>query len=170
MRIADLCAASLGSLLIAATAHAAPVEVAFIEPDRYTDATPNARIASEAERQHVFTQLRAHLVELGARHLRADDHLVIEVLDIDLAGRFEPFRRTADDVRFMRDITWPRINVRYTLQRAGQQTAGEARIADMNYLMNAHRCRSAEALCFEKRMLSDWFERRFAADAVAARH
>ena len=56
---------------------------------------------------------------------------------------------------------WPRITVRYTLQRHGQTLRqGEETIADMDYL---HRgvLQPNEPLVHEKRMLEAWFRLRF---------
>ena len=139
---------------------AATVSVTFEHPERYTDAGLY-RERGEKAREPALHGIRAHLERLGARHLRPGQSLRIEVLDIDLAGRYEPWRVTTRDVRVLRDITWPRIALRYTLEQDGQPLASaEETLRDMNYLMRNHPGRSSDSLHFEKAMLDDWFRRR----------
>lgn len=88
--------------------------------------------------------------------------LEIEVLELDLAGRFEPWRARSYDVRSLTDITWPRMTLRYTLTQGGRVTArGEERISDMAYLMTAGMRFDSDSLRYEKKMLDDWFRLRF---------
>jgi hypothetical protein len=68
---------------------------------------------------------------LGERYLAAEEKLSIEVLVIDLAGRTEPWHTPNFGVRYMRDVTWPRIKLRYTLERNDLITNAEESIADI---------------------------------------
>lgn len=151
-----------GLLAIAVPASAANVSVAFLQPENYADAGYSRSFASERDRAEVQRDIEQHLQRLAERSLPASDALKIEVLDIDLAGRFEPFRfRNGADVRIMRDITWPRIKLRYTLTRGDQVVASaEEQLADMNYLMSINRYSSGDRLRYEKVMLDDWFAKR----------
>ena len=108
--------------------------------------------------------IEQHLQRLAERGLPASDTLAIEVLDIDLAGRFEPLRfRSGSDVRIVRDIASPRIDLRYTLRRGDQLVASaEERLVDLTFLMVTNRYPSEDRLRYEKAMLDDWFEKRFA--------
>ena len=89
------------------------------------------------------------------------DRLAIEVLDVDLAGevRFPP----RGEVRVLRGAAdWPRIRLRYTLDDAsGRSAAAEETVSDPDYLRNP--LRSYSSLGYEKRMLEEWFRKRFAA-------
>jgi hypothetical protein len=83
------------------------------------------------------------------------------VTDVDLAGRFEWWRPYAYDVRILRDITWPRIKLRYALADGGRTVlSAEEQISDLNYLMNAGVRSSSDPLKYEKAMLDDWFRAR----------
>lgn len=147
------------TLLAAAAVHAATVEVRFIDPASYADAGRDVR-----SREEVQAALTQHLQKLGAP-LPADQHLLIEVLDIDLAGELEPFHRAWPDLRVMRGRTdWPRITLRYSLRDASRVLAsGEERVADMAYLMPSRLSSRYEgdAYGYEKAMLARWFQERF---------
>ena len=153
-----------GLLAIAVPALAANVSVAFVQPENYTDAGYARSLASERDRAEVQREVEQHLQRLAERGLTASEALKIEVLDIDLAGQFEPFRfRNGTDVRIVRDVAWPRIKLRYTLTRDDQVVAGaEEQLADMNFLTSTNRYSSGDRLRYEKAMLDDWFERRIA--------
>jgi hypothetical protein len=155
----------ISGLAIAASAPAeAAVSVSFTEPDRYADAGLT-RSRDPAARERVFRNIRQHLERLGERYLKPSQMLKVEVLDIDLAGRFEPWRPFAHDVRFMRSITWPRMTVRYALEEDGRVTASaKESIADLDYLMHADLRTSRDPLRYEKAMLDDWFRARFRHD------
>ena len=149
-----------GMLAIAAPS-AAGVSVSFIQPEKYVDAAYSRSYASEKDRAEVQRDIERHLQRLAGRSLPASDTLTIEVLDIDLAGWFEPFtfRRTGAEVRVMRNVTWPRIKLRYALTRGDQLLAsGEEQVIDQNYLMMSNRYFVGDRLRYEKAMLDAWFE------------
>lgn len=158
MSVIGRCALSL-ILALAVTPASAEVIVSFNAPERYTDAGHRV-----ADRDAVARALTRHLQRLGERHLAADQVLRIEVLDIDLAGRFEPWRPHAQDVRFLREVTWPRITLRYTLETGGHPAqAVEEKVIDQNYLTRIGVGRDSDSLYYEKQMLEDWFRARFAS-------
>ncbi|MEJ8827265.1 DUF3016 domain-containing protein [Variovorax humicola] len=156
---------SIGLLAVAVPAAATSVSVSFVQPERYTDASYSHPYATEKDRAEVQRDIAQHFQRLAERRLPANEELRIEVLDVDLAGWFEPFRfRTAADVRIIRDIAWPRMKLRYTLLRDGQPLAsGEEQLVDMNYLMNSNVYSGSDRLRYEKAMMDDWFEKRFSA-------
>ncbi len=146
---------------VAPTAAETPSNVAvnFIKPDKFTDATYENRISS---REQVTRDLAAYLGDLGRRYLPADQQLEIDITDVDLAGRYEPWNVQAADVRFMRDVTWPRIGLKYRLLEGGAEIAkGEESISDMNYLTRIGLRSTSDRLRYEKSMLDEWFRGRF---------
>ena len=160
---------TLAAIVVAAgasaAASAAALSVVFVDPDRFTDAAYSHPHGTEQQRAEVLRDIERHLRQLAERGLPAGDALRIEVLDIDLAGWFEPFRlRTGTDVRVLRDITWPRIKLHYTLARGDRVIASaEEQVVDLNYLVTVNRYGSSDRLRYEKAMLDDWFSRRIAA-------
>jgi hypothetical protein len=89
--------------------------------------------------------------------------LKIEVTDVDLAGREDPMRRGAMEVRVMDGRTdWPRMRLRYQLEQNGKVIAsGNAALSDMSYLQRINRYSSNDALRYEKKMIDEWFEDTF---------
>jgi hypothetical protein len=102
-RIAALVAAGL-VLAAPAVAAQSPVQVNFIQPERYIDAALYGGYGEKAQAP-ALTGIRTHLEKLGQRYLKPDQTLTVDVLDIDLAGQFEPWRALSYDVRYLRDIT-----------------------------------------------------------------
>ncbi len=134
------------------------VDVKFIESVRYTDAGP-----SPWEREANLKVLDTTLQQLGQRYLRNGDVLKIDVLDIDLAGNVKPFPRGAEDKRIIRgNADWPRIQLRYTLQRDGKPLFSRTElVSDLDYTGGLSRIRSPESLEYEKKMLEKWFKSSF---------
>jgi hypothetical protein len=146
-------------LALLPTAVAGSVEVDFIDPQQYTD------LGGYGSSPDPLPILARHLQQLGAQCLAPEDRLRIRMLDIDLAGRQEWWRGAAyTDLRVMRDITWPRMQLEYdwldgngTLRKQTQ-----ARLADMNYLQLGHRIPTRnEVYGYDKAMLGRWFEQEF---------
>lgn len=151
-------------LAAAASVSAADLSVLFVHPENYTDAAYTSAFANERDRAEVQRDIARHLQRLAERGLPVDEALKIEVLDIDLAGHFEPFRfRHGGDVRIVRDITGPRIKLRYTLTRGGQVLASaEEQLRDMNFMHGGNRYLGGDRLRYEKALLDDWFDKRIA--------
>ena len=149
------------ALLCAGLAQAGTVEVQFEQPDRYTDA------GTQREAVAVQATLRDILQTLGTERLPANHTLALAITDVDLAGEIAPPTRRLQDVRVMgRTPDWPRISLRYTL-RDGERVLAEGSevISDMAYLTRITRHADRSSLPYEQRMLSDWFDSRFAGTA-----
>jgi hypothetical protein len=149
---------------LSGAACAGGVSVTFVDPEHYADAAYGRAFAGELERGEVQRDIEAHLQRLGESGLRPGDTLRIDVLEIDLAGQFEPFRfRPGADVRVFRDVSWPRLRLRYTLTRGDQVAESrDEQLADMNYLASFNRYAKSDRLRYEKAMLDAWFEKRIA--------
>ena len=159
-----------GLLAAASAAAAGSLTVVFVQPENYTDAAYARSFAGERERAEVMRDVERHLQRLAESKLPAGDALKLEVLDIDLAGSFEPVRfRPGDNMRMVRDVSGPRIKLRYTWSRGDQVVAGaEEHLSDINFLRLPQRYFSDDRLRYEKVMLDDWFDRRFVKPTPAA--
>jgi hypothetical protein len=158
---------SLGLACLAAliwcTSASSEVHVAFVHPESYSDVGRYGSYGAR-ERDAVLRDLRQHLEHLGERYLKPHQVLQVEVLDIDLAGHYEPWRVRAYDVRILRGVTWPRIKVRYVWQEDGRILASaEESIADLHYLWQPAASYTNDSLRYEKVMLDEWFHERFVA-------
>lgn len=143
--------AATGLLALAAGAASADVTVNYVQPERFSDLP-----FTTWEREAVLKDLTDYFAKLGTQ-LPAGQNLRIEVLDIDLAGREYP-GRGARDLRIVKDIDWPRIDLRYSVEQNGQVLrSGEAQLSDMTFMDRFGRIGASESLRFEKRMIDDWF-------------
>lgn len=140
----------------------AEITVQFVAPDRYTDAGDRK---SATERN--LRTLERYLKTFGQPCLRAGETLVIQVFDVDLAGRIEWRARAGSDLRVMHESSWPRLDLNYLWRDAAGNTIGEGRehVADMNYLRSSAFVRhDLDDLPYEKIMLRDWLRKRFCRD------
>jgi hypothetical protein len=158
--VAALVALVSAALLVvmARPAHAAgSVDVRFVDADRYRDAGLLA-----ADRERTLASLAAHLRALAQR-LPDGQQLRVQVLDVDLAG--ERAFRPGTDVRVLRggaDV--PRLHLKWTLEQGGAVIqSGEDRLRDLDYLAGGPARAAGDGdLPYEKRLLTRWFEARFA--------
>lgn len=153
--LALFAALTCNSMAYGATAN---VEVNFIQPEKFRDASLRGDGYERGADQQVMKELRSYLETLGARYLPAGQTLRIDIRDIDLAGRYEPWQANAYSVRFMRDITWPSIDLHYALEQQGQVLKqADTRVDDKFYLQRPGRAGASDRLYAEKAMLDDWF-------------
>lgn len=147
---------SMGAVCLPAMA---AVTVTFVQPERFRDLP-----FSPVERAQVLKDLGEHMVQLN-KLLPPGQDLAIEVIDLDMAGRIVPNFRAGQDLRVMRGgADWPHMQLRYRLSVNGQQVAaGEEQLRDMAYLERINRYSDGDSLRYEKRMVDDWFQNKFAA-------
>lgn len=153
----------LGALLLGAAWSAqAASEVRFIEPEKFADAGEG-----KVERERNLDQLEAYMRGLADKRLPPSQRLVIEVLDVNLAGEIEPRGRTMERIRIVKDVSWPTMELRYVLSE-GDKTLSQkqVRLSDMNFLAGSSMSASGESLGYEKRMLDSWFKKEFVGAAV----
>jgi DUF3016 family protein len=103
-----------------------------------------------------------HLRKSADRILPPGQQLHVRVDDISLAGRFEPFYRPGQqDIRIMKDIYSPWMNLHYVLLAADGTTLREAdaKLRDGAYLRRAVPGDPTDPLRFDKRMIDDWLNK-----------
>jgi hypothetical protein len=140
--------------LLASSAALAEVTVTYTKPDDYADLA-----RGEYDRERVLKQFTDYFATLEKK-LPPGENLKIDVLDIDLAGRMYP-RRNGDEIRVMNGgADWPRMHLRYTLEKDGQVLrSGDDNIANMNYQQSRSSYFDSDPLRYEKQMLDDWFNK-----------
>ena len=143
-------------LATAGAASAGTVEVHLLAPAQYADAG-----TSSWDEQANVQALSRHLQAMGPK-LPGGQTLKVELLDLDMAGAVSPIRQ----VRVVRGkADFPRMKLRYTLESPGQAArSGEDTLSDLDYTRGLTSSRGSEPLYFEKRMLDDWFQKRFASN------
>jgi hypothetical protein len=145
-----------GIALASNAARAGTVTVDFIHPERFTDAS----LDGGGGVQPVLTRIQAYLETLAAKRLKPGQTLAVAVTDIDLAGRFEPWRPVGHDVRIMRDVDPPRMVLDYRLMQDGRvQAAGRADLVDIDYLSDLPAPARQEPLAYDKALLAAWFDK-----------
>jgi hypothetical protein len=149
-----------GAALLGATKADAAVTVSFSDPDHFTDIGDGAH---NAPNPRLLRELTAYFQSLGDKHLRPGQALVVDVRDIDRAGRLEPWSG-ATVPRILTEATWPRMTLRYELREGGKLVAGEEQtLRDQSYLQRARTGSAGDDLRYEKTMIEDWFVARFGA-------
>lgn len=141
----------------------AHTEVAFFEPENFTDIRDSFMGNSDAARRATLTELQHYLVRRATRYLAPGQKLSITVTDIDLAGDFEPGRGPQwDDIRIVKDIYPPRINLSFRLAESDGRIVreGKRELRDDVFLMKLSISRD-DPLRHEKALLDDWLSAEF---------
>jgi hypothetical protein len=134
------------------------VDVVFVAPANFTDV--GGRYAGP-RRDALFRDLAAHLERRAGNRLDAGQSLTVAITDIDMAGEIEWWRMPrAQDVRFVRDVYPPRIELAFTLRRAdgGVLREGRRELSDLMFLARVP-SHPGDPLRFEKALLDEWVER-----------
>jgi hypothetical protein len=138
-------------------------EVVFVAPEKFTDAR-DSYTGTDSGRDAVLDQIRDYVMEEANRFIPAGDRLYVSITDIDLAGDFEPWRGPRwDDVRIVKDIYPPRIDLSYRLTDANGQVVkeGKRELRDLAFLMKITTTFRDDPLRHEKTLLDDWFRDEF---------
>ncbi len=151
-------AGSFSALFLAA--QAATTQVEFAKPESFTDA---GRPRPAAGRDESLEPLRDHLVAEAARRLPSDQALYVTITDVDLAGDFEPRQPYSREVRVVKDIYPPRIELRFRLVRGDGSVVkeGTRTLRDTSFLSRGAADRQ-DSLHYEKAMIDRWLESEFA--------
>ena len=113
-----------------------------------------------------MASLSEHLQQRADAILPAGEKLEVTIDDIKLAGAFEPWHgAAAEDIRFMKDIYPPRIDLHYRLLDADGRVLreGNEKLRDLSYLQRVVP-NNTDPLRYDKRLLDDWLRKEFRAD------
>lgn len=160
--------ASTGSNMLAADAPralpaAGPVSVSWNDPATFSELTASGNRV-EAERGDWLNQLALYLRESAQKALPAGQQLQLTIVDIQRAGRYEPWLGfDMQNVRMIRDIYPPRLTLRFRqLDASGQVLAeGERKLVDSAFMMGSTPNNDSDPLRYEKRMIDNWLRREF---------
>jgi hypothetical protein len=162
MLLKSTCRAILAAILAVAAGavSAATAQVEFVKPETFTDV---GRRWAHSDRDNNLEQLKGHLVAQVGKMLPADETLTISIIDVDLAGEYDPRQRYSNEVRIVKDVYPPRINLRFSLARADGTVVkeGERSLRDPGFLMGTSTRYLSDNLRYEKAMLDEWLEREF---------
>lgn len=143
-------------------AHAGTVTVKWQEPDEYTDIR-SGNSGKTQFRKNVFNQLEKHLEKLTAK-LPEDFELQIKVTNLNLAGQVEYNFGMSRDIRIVKDFYWPMIEFEYQVLVNKQKVKIETvKLKDMAFMSRGGSNRlSHDTYYYEKRLLTDWFNKNIA--------
>ena len=136
--------------------------VSFFEPEKFTDVR-DSNVSTEKSRADILDQLKTHLQERAQTYVPEGGKLSVTVTDVDLAGDFEPWRGpSAQDVRIVRDMYPPRINLSFRLTDANGDVIkqGSRELRDLNFMQGISIARN-DPYHYEKALLDDWLRSEF---------
>ena len=154
----------LGALATHGIATAA-VTVNYVHDAQFTDLP-----RTPWQRQQALEDISEHFQSLG-KDLPAGQDLVIDVLDIDLAGREEPNRFALTGVRILsHGGDWPRMRLKYSLVEDGKVLkSGDAQLSDKSYANHINSYPSDARWPHEKQMIDEWWHATIVPDQTAGR-
>jgi len=141
-----------------------PVNVRWGDPAKFAEIRYSHN-SFESRRGNWVEELAEYLRERAAPRLLPGERLDVEIVDVDLAGDYEPWRGVRyQDTRFLLDIYPPRMTLNLTRTDANGTVVaqGERKLSDMGYLLSAGVVgRSTDNLRYEKNMINQWLTREF---------
>ncbi len=154
--------ALLAGVGMAGVAQSAELDMHFQPLDKYRDLGRTV-----TEREDIQKALSAHFERLAAERLPAGQTLRIDLLEINRAGEMDFRRRLPDEIRVLREVTWPQMEFSYVLLEGGKELkSGKASLSDMNYLHGSSaRYNDGDPLRYEKPMIDKWFDTEFGRKA-----
>ncbi len=136
------------------------VTVTFKDSDKFTDARSSFGFGTD---QGYLDLLSDHLKKVAGQKLAAGQKLEVTVTDVDLAGEFLPTGRNPDQIRVIKEIFRPRIELTFKLTDASGQVVkeGERKLTDLNFMSNLDIVGRNEPLFYDKALLTDWAKAEF---------
>src|SRR5262245_18645057 len=131
------------------------VEVGFVHPEKFTDA--GRYWGGEKSREANLAELARHIEQRAERLLPQGQKLSVSITDLDLAGAYEPWRRGVGDVRVVRNVYPPRIDLDFRITAAdGSVVKQGARNLRELAFGNGNVVYPDDRLRHEKALIDDW--------------
>ena len=158
-------AALAGAPAIAATTSAtapANVSVTYDHPEQFTETRKLRGLAPQLDNDDYLKVLKTWLEKRAGKMLPPGERLDIVVTDIDRAGNFEPWRRgTLREVRIIKDVYPPRIDLRFRLLDANGKVIreGTRKLRDPGFMSDSINTSANDSLRYEKSLLDRWLRK-----------
>lgn len=139
------------------------VQVNWAPNDQLSEVKQNPSHRGYMEPAQWQKALGDYLRRRAERLLPPGQRLVVTIEDIKLAGDYEPWRGVdMQDVRILKDLYPPRINLHFRLTDASGATVreGSAKLRDLAYLQRALP-NDNDPLRYDKRLIADWLGAEF---------
>jgi hypothetical protein len=157
-----LCVACLALASVAAWAATPPdnVSVRYKDPQHFTEAKRDFGMHL-VKADDYLEPLRTYIAQRASRILAPGQRLDIEGTDVDRAGEYEPWRgpRFAD-VRIIKDLYPPRIDLNFTLRGADGKVLreGQRKLRDPAFLSHSFGS-DQDPLRYEKSLIDSWLRK-----------
>ncbi len=140
-----------------------PVSVSWSDPSKFTEFTTSGNPRASAQGDWLV-QLATYMRKQADKRLEPGNRLELTILDIQRAGRYEPWRGlSSQDMRVIRMNYPPFMVVKFReLDANGKVVAeGERRITDPSFMVGSSTINDTDPLRYEKRMIDSWLRREF---------
>lgn len=141
------------------------VQIEYVHPEKFADA--GRYWGGDRARETNLAELARHIERRATALLSEGQRLAVSISDVDFAGGYEPWRRGLGDVRVVRDVYPPRIDLRFRLASADGSVLkeGERRLRNLAFGVSGAMYRD-DPLRYEKALLEDWLERELRPQAT----
>jgi hypothetical protein len=136
------------------------VKVTFFEADKFSDVR-DAYMPTEKGQAAYLDLIQQHIVAQAGKSIGDGQKLEVTVTNVDMAGDFEPWHQPgSDDIRIIKDIYPPRIDLSFKLIGADGKVfkEGARELRDLGFMMHLT-LRRNEELNYEKELLNDWIRK-----------
>lgn len=160
LRLLCLACLALASVIARAATPPDNVSVRYKDPQHFTEAKRSLGVHL-VDADAYLEPLKAYIVQRASRILAPGQRLDIEVTDVVRAGAYEPWRGPDFiDVRIIRDIYPPRIDLNFTLYGADGKVLrqGERKLRDAAFLSSSSPV-DQDSLRYEKSLIDLWLRR-----------
>ena len=142
---------------------AGPVSVTWADPAGFTELKASGNRVEAAQGDWLI-QLAQYMRKQADKQLPPGNTLELTIVDIQRAGRYEPWLGVdRQNIRMIRDIYPPRMTVKFReLDASGAVVAeGERKLTDLGFMINSPPFNDTDPLRYEKRMIDSWLRRDF---------
>lgn len=139
------------------------VSVSYDHPEKFTEARETRAFAPSRLDDDYLKTLSDYIQKQAAKKLSHGEQLHIVITNVDLAGSYEPWLGPRlSDVRIVKDIYPPRIDLRFRLTDANGTVIqqGERKLRDPAFMYDQPGLSSgADSLRYEKNLIDRWLRR-----------
>ena len=156
--------ALLAALLPALAAAQPVVDVKFGDLSKFSDLRVSISTTGR-DREGLADELRRHIERAAPPRLPPGARLAVTITDVDMAGEYPPVTGSMSrDIRLVKDVYPPRIDLDFQLTRADGSVEREGRreLRDAGFMWGVSPL-TRDRLAFEKDLLDAWLQREFAS-------
>ena len=151
-----------GTAALATATAPTNVSVTYDHPEQFTETRKVRALAPQLADDDYLKVFKSYLEDRAGRMLPPGERLDIVVTDIDRAGNFEPWRRgTLREVRIIKDVYPPRIDLRFRLLDANGKVIreGTRKLRDPSFMSDSINTSGSDSLRYEKALIERWLRK-----------